>query len=242
MKHSIYKSKIIILSNNRSKAQKKWGKLRNVFKIISNIRNIDARNLNDVGELEVTLEKKKGNRMEKQNSVARIIGHAHSSKTSFEKNIDLLAKQTKLFEFCATGLDSNSTKIVNILKEDPKRNFYDESQKNKFLVNQKNYDGVTLLYIACLNGHLKVVDILLKYGADHLIKCGEKNDEQSVLDVSIRWSHIKLVEYLLGLEWPMAYLKSGLKEASLGKNVEMINLLRKAITLHKMKNKTGCCF
>ena len=156
----------------------------------------------------------------------------------------MLARQTELFEICESGLDSNLNKIIKFLKEDPKRNFFDEAQKNKFLVNQKNYDGLTPLYIACLNGHLKVAEILMKYGADHLLKCGEKKEEQSVLDVSIRWGHIKLVEYLLNLEWPMPYLKSGLKEASLLKNPGLTNLMKKAISSHKLKHKSNyfCCF
>jgi hypothetical protein len=215
-----------------------------VFKIISSIRNINARCLENVSEIEVTLQKKKDNKIDRQSSIAHIIGKGFSSQTSFEQKIELLEKQTKLFEYCAGGLDSNFPKIIKLIKDDPTRNFFDDSQKNKFFVNQKNYDGVTPLYIACLNGHLKVVEILLINGADHLIKCGEKSEEQSVLDVSIRWGHVRLVDYLTTLKWPIAYLKSGLNEASTRNNIELIKYMKKAIAAHKLKNKSkySCCF
>lgn len=218
--------------------------MRNVFKIISNFRKICTRNLDNISELEVTLERKKENKIDQQTSIANRIGNKFSSQTSFEQSIEVFAKQVKLFEYCASGLESNLNKIIKLVKDDPKRNLFDESQKNKFFINQKNYDGMTPLFIACLNGHLKVVEILIANSADHLIKCGEKNEEQSVLDVSIRWGHIKLVNYFIALEWPIAYLKSGLKEASFRNNIEMMKLIKKAIGLHKLKNKSkyNCCF
>ena len=43
------------------------------------------------------------------------------------------------------------------------------------LVNHMNIDGFTPLYFACLNGHVKMVDLLIKNGADHLLKCGVMN-------------------------------------------------------------------
>lgn len=91
---------------------------------------------------------------------------------AFIENFEEVTNQIKLFEYISSGLDENIETIIKIIKSDPKRNIYDISQKNHYFVNKKNYEGYTALYIACLNGHTKIVDILLTFHADHLIKCG----------------------------------------------------------------------
>ena len=62
-----------------------------------------------------------------------------------------------------------------------------------------------------------------------------------MLDVAVRWGHLKLVEYLLKLDWPAEYLKSGLKEALDGKNDTLIKMLKKAMIENKIKKKKKAC-
>ncbi len=68
-----------------------------------------------------------------------------------------------------------------------------------------------------------------------------KNEEQSVLDVCVRFGHIKLVEYFLKLDWPVEYLKSGLKEALDLKHEILIKMLKKAIAENKIKHRKNYC-
>jgi len=49
---------------------------------------------------------------------------------------------------------------------------FNSSQKNKYFVNQKNIEFVTPLYVATINGHLKIVKFLCENGADYLMKNG----------------------------------------------------------------------
>lgn len=89
-----------------------------------------------------------------------------------DNEFEEITKQILLFEYIALGLDENIDAIINIVKKDPKRNVYDETEKHHYFVNKKNYKGLTPLYVCCLNGHAKIVEPLIKYGADHLLKCG----------------------------------------------------------------------
>ena len=61
---------------------------------------------------------------------------------------------------------------------------YDFSQKNMFFVNQKNENFITALYVATINGHLKIVKFLCENGANHLIRNGVKyiNNRNSMME------------------------------------------------------------
>ena len=94
------------------------------------------------------------------------------NKEGTQDNLDQLKQQILFFECVASGKDENIDKIINFVKKDPKRNLYDESQKQNYFINQKNHEGFTALYVACRNGHTKIVNVLLKWNGDPLIKCG----------------------------------------------------------------------
>ncbi len=69
-------------------------------------------------------------------------------------------------------------------------------------------------------------------------------EDESILDMSIRWGHVKIVEHLLKFEWPDTYLKSALKMAITSKNEYITKLVKKAIAENKIKNRKSysCCF
>jgi hypothetical protein len=87
-------------------------------------------------------------------------------------NVEEISKQCKLFEYISSGQEENLEEIEKIVKNDKMRFSYDKNQSHHYYVNKKNWDGITPLYVACQNGHLKVIDILMRCDADHLIKCG----------------------------------------------------------------------
>jgi ankyrin repeat protein len=78
-------------------------------------------------------------------------------------------KQILLFEYVASGLDEKIGDIIRIIKSDPRRGKY---KKEDYYINKKNHEGFTALYTACLNGHIKIVEILLEYDANHLAYSG----------------------------------------------------------------------
>ena len=85
------------------------------------------------------------------------------------------------------------------MDKNPKRHMY-ESHNPKHMINAENSFGMRPLYVACLHGHLEVVKVLISYGADpHLLSLTDidTKEEEGVLEMCARWSHVKIVEYLL---------------------------------------------
>ena len=79
-------------------------------------------------------------------------------------------------------------------------------------MGNKKKDNQTLLYTAGVCGHLNIVKLLISLGSDFLLRCGEIGEENSVLDSTIRWNHITIVNYYLEeLKWPKEYLNKALK-------------------------------
>ena len=74
----------------------------------------------------------------------------------------------------SSGSDDNFENIVEIVNNDPNKFIFTNSQKNKYFVNQKNEENITPLYVATVNGHLKIVKFLCENGGDHQIKNGVK--------------------------------------------------------------------
>eukprot|EP00340_Litonotus_pictus_P001376 CAMPEP_0170525488 /NCGR_PEP_ID=MMETSP0209-20121228/10959_1 /TAXON_ID=665100 ORGANISM="Litonotus pictus, Strain P1" /NCGR_SAMPLE_ID=MMETSP0209 /ASSEMBLY_ACC=CAM_ASM_000301 /LENGTH=397 /DNA_ID=CAMNT_0010814771 /DNA_START=653 /DNA_END=1844 /DNA_ORIENTATION=- len=149
--------------------------------------------------------------------------------------INEYAKISECVVIASTGEESDLKKLKKIIMSDPKRNIFSKSERDRYFVNQKTPEGVTFLYQACLNGHINVVELLLDCDADHLVKSGKKDEEQlSVLDAAVRWSHLKLVSYLVEespykLEWPREYMTSALKIAEKIGNRHLIGILKKKL-------------
>jgi len=107
--------------------------------------------------------------------------------------------------------------IRRALINDPKENFYDEDSPQR-LVNRPNHRGYTPLYIACKNGNIELLKLLIEFKANpyQLCKISSKQRE-SVLKVAVRWGHFDIVEYLLSPkfdDWPEKELRSAYEEAN----------------------------
>jgi hypothetical protein len=213
------------------------------MKALSNMRNIEAKNVVSVGDLDRAFNE---NIEKGKDSIKPIsINKAENVEVYNPNDLKEVTKQVTLFQYVKYGREKDIPEILKIIKSDTRKNTFDQTNKaNKpyFFINQKNYEGLTLLYVACLNGHVNMSKILLDNGADHLQKCGGGNEAQSVLDAAVRWGHQKLVEFLLvNCKWPTDYLKSSLKEATELKNEKLTQMLKKAIIRERNESKKNSC-
>jgi ankyrin repeat protein len=69
------------------------------------------------------------------------------------------------------------------------------------LINKRDTNGQTPLYIACKNGNLEVVMLLLKEKADYLLTSQVEDEQETNLEVAVRWGHKRIVQELLKLKW-----------------------------------------
>jgi ankyrin repeat protein len=131
---------------------------------------VNTKSVKSLTEIDRTL-----NIFEKIHKIRKLNGnYVRDDENDFSDNFEEMTRQLKLFEYVASGHDDDIDKIAEIVRDDKMRNMYDVHQKEHYFINKRNYDGFTALYVACLNGHIKVVDVLLKNHADHLMKCGVK--------------------------------------------------------------------
>lgn len=164
----------------------------------------------------------------------------HRGENTLNDIITEYSKISQCEDFVTQGEESNLNKLKQILMSDPKRNIFGKSERDRYFVNQKNPEGLTYIYMACLNGHVNYVDLLLDCDANHLIKCGK--DQFSILDVSVKWNHTKLISYLLfeskfKLDWPKEYLYNSLKISNKLNNKHATILIKNKI----QQIDTGCC-
>ncbi len=111
--------------------------------------------------------------------------------------MDDLRQQDRFFELIQKGGDKDIPLILKELEKDPKRHFYDRSNP-VHMINKPNRMLQTPLYVACRNGNLAVVTFLLQEGADpHILSSVDNDEEETPLEVSVRWNHKVIVEFLL---------------------------------------------
>lgn len=109
-----------------------------------------------------------------------------------DTSLDYIRKQIKLFDHIENGFISSINEILTLINE------------NNKLINDYNYNGMTPLYAACINGHRTIVELFLNTKADYLLLC----NEESVLDASIRFSYVDIVKVLMQkCNWPVDYMK-----------------------------------
>ena len=94
----------------------------------------------------------------------------------------------------STNLDSGGTegikKIDLMIKDDPKQHMYNE-ESPYHIVNRYNTFKQTPLYVAAKYGHLDVIQFLLRRNANpHIYSLAAPNEYESILEVSVRWSHV----------------------------------------------------
>ncbi|CAD8194757.1 unnamed protein product [Paramecium octaurelia] len=105
-----------------------------------------------------------------------------------------IKRERELFYYVEKGTSIDL--IEKILMNDPKRYLYEPKSPLR-LVNKKNSQGFTLLYIAAKNGFEDVCNILIQYGADQNISVQINQIDDYPLVAAFRWRHFEIIDLLL---------------------------------------------
>ena len=207
---------------NRTIHQKKiihkWYKIINCLIIIINFKKIKTQPLtfksfNLMMNQRNIKNKEKISNYSNKNS----LNETDNSKFCYVKD------QIKLFQLIEYGYDKHLNEIEELLK------------KNKF-VNDQNYEKITPLFAACINGYSDIAKVIIDNGGNYL---KINSDGDSILDVAVRFNYIKLVKFLLNYcKWPQNYInksKSYIQNKTIEKNFKLYE--------KKNKQKNYCfCF
>lgn len=202
----------------------KWGLVRNVLRAISLFKTHEAE---PVGVDELI----DGIRQIPTDKVYQL----HRSRTR-ENSAYVVAlkdlRRESTFGNCVERGNPLDLKIMKcLMNEDPYKLLRDSSHPLA-LINKRNPNGQTPLYVACKNGNFEAVMLIISSNADHRLASLVDGEEESSLEVAVRWGHNNIVKELLKLEWPKKVLHKARKIASTS---DMQELLKR-----KKTQKVGC--
>ena len=173
----------------KQKANKNWNIILNALFLINRMRNVQVKRIM-TNELEAPYEKWfYKNKIEEnltfkdnltlKNSPTGMTQNLHPPQKQYKiyndeetMQLEFIAKQSKFFCCICSGSVEHFVFISNSVINDPNKFLFDSTQKNKYFINQKNENFITALYVATINGHLRIVKFLCENGADYLIKNG----------------------------------------------------------------------
>lgn len=124
-------------------------------------------------------------------------------------------KQDQLFELITNG--DSTVKLDAAIMHHPKKNLRSITDPEHIL-NMRDLNGNTLLYVACQNGHLHLVQYLIGEGSNpHLLN----QSNETILDVAARWNHLKVVLYLLeNVKWTKRELQNCLRQKGIPQRIK----------------------
>ena len=102
--------------------------------------------------------------------------------------------QVSLSDLIKRGRDKDIAEIFKIIQAEEKRNPGKEYER--MLYNRKDRFGFSMLYHAAMNGHYKIV-VLLVSQVDRSVEKEENNYRKTALFTSVKWRYWKIAEYLL---------------------------------------------
>ena len=154
------------------------------MRVMKNLKNVSCRNVNSITDVDKVIDNWQIDLMASKKNINN--NPSQAKKTNYDDSFDIIGDQILLFEYLANGNEENNENILKLLDKERKIRINkdlspEEENENKDnvmiikLINHLNVDGFTPLYFTCLNGHVKMVDFLIKNGGDHLIKCGVNN-------------------------------------------------------------------
>ena len=157
------------------KAYKNWTLLLLVVRVIQKFKTISTNEIKSIADLEKSIEERSiQNSRRKSNVSSSHIDLGKNlekpQKISQNDEIDNMNKTKDFFGLLKFGSKESNDIIERILKNDLNKLIFGLNKKNLHIVNIKNTEGFSPLYIVVINGNLNLVKILMENGANHLIK------------------------------------------------------------------------
>lgn len=210
-----------------SSAKRKWSLLRNVVRAVALFKTYEVQEAEDVDRLVDEVKRLPTDRM------YQLKKSRNRENSAYFVAIKDLRREQNLRKCVERGNLDDINQIKVEIDQDPYKLLRNSSHPLA-LINKRNSDGQTPLYIACKNGHLDVALLLLSENADYLMTSIIDNEEETNLEVAVRWGHTKIAQELLKLKWPKSVL---IKAKALCRTSDMVALFK------KQKKKNGCwCF
>lgn len=109
------------------------------------------------------------------------------------------------------GSKSDAELVVQAIVNDPKNYLLAQDSPDR-LVNRVDVQGHSPLYIACKNGNLQIVKILMQNHANPFALFSiTESSQESILEVSARWGLVDITKYLLeSVMWEKKHVLSAL--------------------------------
>jgi len=195
----------------------KWALLRNVVRAVALFKNHEANEAEDVNQLIGEIK------AIPTDQAYRINRNRTRDSSAYSVAIKDLRRQQSIIRCVERGSPDDLQTIQLEIQQDPYRHLRDSSHPNA-LINKKNNEGQTPIYIACKHGNLEVVMLLLEQNVDYLILSTVDGEQESCLEVAVRWGHYRIAEELLKKKWNQSILG---KAKKLCRSEEMRQLFKK---------------
>ena len=206
----------------------KWNLLRNVVRAVTLFKSHEANEANDLDILVNEINQIPTDK------IYRLKRRMTQENSAYVVALKDLRREQSLHRCVERGNPEDLDTIKLEIEQDPYR-LLRNSTHPLALINKRNAQGQTPMYIACKNGNLEVVILLLEENADYLLSSMVDSEEESNLEVAVRWGHHKVAQILLKKNWPKIILN---KARKLFINPEMEELFRHITK----KKKAFCCF
>lgn len=182
---------------------RRWTKLRNTFRAMYLLAHQDALVVTD---LEGLLQNINSTTISSFNSMKRA--------STLNRAIQQHRNSLEFFDLLSRASTQDLEKVEDLILNDPGRYIREYSSPDSIL-NRKNLNGQTPLYIACKYGNSNAVTLLLKYRADPYIQSNAGSEMETCLEVSARWGYLNIVKILLAqADWPVRELQKAMKITS----------------------------
>jgi hypothetical protein len=206
----------------------KWSLLRNVVRAVTLLKTHEVNENDDVNALISEIN------AIPTDKIYRLKRNRSRDKSAYATAIKDLRREQTLIHCVERGNPADVEQIRIEIEQDPYKLLRNTSHPLA-LINKRNREGQTPLYIACKNGNLDVVNLLLEENADYLMGSIVDGEEESNLEVAVRWGHCKVVEALAKKRWPKGIMRKAIRTCH---SLEMMGILKK----EKGKKKTWFCF